>query len=249
MRITNGEEAEIVNSLTGAVFDNPAPYPAKQAVHPMFKDCDRIVLSGEYINFSQSKVNHKFAKVVYNQNKYVEKAIEKHGHILCCTEDNKSALASGCLFRMDIEGHRYMSYVGCGFLQICIKPEKYAEFIEKFAVTPVLLGYFSNNADHSTFERLIAKGKEKALTKIVPYIHLDMCKLVDDMCEQFGRSIGALEKNYGAFDVGDYGVYHLYSDYMKLADFEYNYCSETTEELEKEFDLFVNAMNAMKYFR
>lgn len=265
--LKNGEpELSIVNSFVELYhLNNPTPFTTSQMkeyyIKPMFRDSDKIILTGQYLNFTYTKDDRKFAKVVTVQSKHAAKSIEKHNHILCYTEDNKGAFASGCLFNIGLKRKYIMGEpLSAGSLQIYIRPEKYTEFLEKFAVTSLIAVPCRENVGITDLTRM-AYNKNPALDDIIPLIYIDMEKVVDDMCSKLGKTVGTLEKGCNGlaycieFDLGDYGIYNSPSHYSDISDFKYNDYADTANTFENRYtnniftatDNYVNAiMNLLK---
>lgn len=266
--LKNGEpELSIVNSFVELYhLNNPTPLTTSQMkeyyIKPMFRDSKKIILTGQYLNFTYTtKDDCKFATVVTAQSKHAAKSIEKHNHILCYTEDNKGAFASGCLFNIGLK-HKFIMGEphSAGSLQIYIRPEKYTEFLEKFAVTSLIAVPCRENVGITDLTRM-AYNKNPALDDIIPLIYIDMEKVVADMCEKLGKTVGTLEYGFDkrcyclTFDLGDYGIYNSPSHYSDISDFKYNDYTDTANIFENRYtnniftatDNYVNAiMNLLK---
>lgn len=259
--LKNGEaELSIINSFVDIYhLNNPTPFTTAQMkeyyIHSQFRDSDKIILTGQYLNFTYTKEDRKFAKVVSAQSKHAAKAIEKHNHILCYTDDNKGAFASGCLFNIGLK-HKFImgEPLSAGSLQIYINPEKYSEFLEKFAVTSLIAVPCRENVSITDLTRM-AYNKNPALDDIFPLIYIDMGKVVDDMCEKLGKTVGTLESDRFEFNLGDYGISRHSSNYSNISDFKYYDYADTADIFEKRYtnniftatDNYVNAiMNLLK---
>ena len=224
--LKNGEpELSIINSFVDLYhLNNPTPFTTSQMkehyIHSPFRDSDKIILTGQYFNFTSKKTT-KFAKTVPNQSKYAAKSIEKHNHILCFTDDNNEAFASGCLFTIGLGRERIFEKPYYNKPQIYIKPEKYTEFLKKFAVTSLIAVPCRENVGVTDLTRM-AYNKNPALDDIIPLIYIDMGKVVDDMCNRLGKTVDTLERDRFEFDLGDYGIYCPGSGYSNISDFKYD---------------------------
>ena len=144
--------------------------------------------------------------------------------------------------------------LSAGSLQIYIKPEKYTEFLEKFAVTSLIAVPCRENVSVTDLTRM-AYNKNPALDDIIPLIYIDMEKVVDDMCNKLGKTVGTLESGRYEFDLGDYGIYRSGSQYSSISDFKYHDYADTANIFENRYtnngftatDNYVNAiMNLLK---
>lgn len=221
----NSDISRIVNALVDAYhLNNPTPFTTSQMkehyIHSPFSDSDKIILTGQYFNFTSKKTT-KFAKTIPNQSKYAAESIKKHNHILCFTDDNNEAFASGCLFRIGLRNERIFERPYYNNPQIYIKPEKYIEFLEKFAVTSVIAIPCRENISVTDLTRMVY-NQNPALEDIIPLIYIDMEKVVDDMCNKLGKTVDTLERDRFEFDLGDYGIYCPGSGYSNISDFKYD---------------------------